>query len=82
MTVRPDKQLPLVSPRFGQVVPAQSFNDIKNQFPNLGALNNYTEQVHHSILSRRNVESLTFLEEEDSHPSYERNEDDAFVTSA
>ncbi len=49
---------------------------------NLGALNDYAEQVSHSILSRRNVETMTFLQEEHTHPSYERNEDDAFVSSS
>jgi len=73
--------LPLCSPRFGHVVPPQSYNNLKNQFPNLGALNNYKENVQHSIMSVRNVETLTFLAEEGSHPSYERNEDDAFVSS-
>ena len=45
--------------------------------PDLGALNNYTEVVSHSILSRRNVETLTFLEEEGYNPSYEQGEDEA-----
>ena len=35
--------------------------------------------MHHQILSRRNVESLTYLQEEDSYPGYERNEDNAFT---
>jgi len=46
-------------------------------------LNNSDSQqsMHYQILSRRNVESLTYLQEEDSFPNYERNEDDAFVSS-
>ena len=37
--------------------------------------------MHYQILSRRSVESMTYLEEEDNYPSYERNEDDAYVSS-
>ena len=34
------------------------------------------------MISRRNVESLTFLEEESAHPGFWKNEDDAFVSMA
>ena len=69
----------LGSPRLGTTVQIQAYENSAN----LGPLNSYSEEsVSHQILSRRNVESLTFLEEEDCHPSYERNENDAFLTSA
>ena len=75
--------MPIASPRLGNhVAPAQTYNYIKNQYPNLGALHNYKEKVDHQIISRRQVESLTFLEEEGTHPSYERNENDGYYTAA
>ena len=43
---------------------------------------NYNEQLEHLVISRRNVESLTFLDEESSHPGFSKNEDDAFVSAA
>ena len=50
---------------------------------NLVKLNDSEKQasMHYQILSRRSVESMTYLEEEDNYPSYERNEDDAYVSS-
>ena len=43
---------------------------------------NYNEKLEHLVISRRNVESLTFLDEESSHPGFSKNEDDAFVSAA
>lgn len=84
MSQRSDRRsFQMTSPRLGNhFASAQTYNNIKKEYPNLGALNNYKEKVDHQIMSRRQVESLTFLEEEGSNPSYERNENDAYVGSA
>ena len=39
-----------------------------------------TNQIEHMIISRRNVQAYTFLEEEAQFSCYEKNEDDAYVS--
>ena len=73
---------PLMSPRFGTAALVENANRLQRENGSLGALNDYEDEISHSILSRRNVETMTFLQEEHTHPSYERNEDDAFVSSS
>ena len=76
-----------MSPRLGLIPGIYSKDEIRrvsnteeNDDSFMNGDSNELTFAQHNIISRRNVKSLTYLQEEDLNPSYERNEDDAFIS--